>query len=544
MVSAKPEPITLSSRPSCTGGRSLGRQYTEVRSIGRGSFGEASLVKDGSGKLCVMKTIDITKLDKEQQGDAANEVKVLSSLKHPYIVRYHESFVENGTLAIVMDYAEGGDLAKRIARHREKQQPFTEGQLLRWFTQVALGLKYLHNRHIIHRDLKPQNIFLTREDLRIGDFGISKTLGSSDVKEETTMGTPYYFSPEICREKLYSFASDIWALGCILYELAALKVPFEATNIPSLIRKITGGKLPAMPSTFSNDLRLLCSGLLSRDYSRRPTAVEILQNTIVQTEMRQMLNEKPTRSEASTSPPLSSTTSSRASTAESRSPELRRMLGSEVSAGRMLGPLSSLLKPLPPSDKDVLKRSPSAPAPLIPLPEGRPPGLPPTLRKSGSTALISSNGAIKASPEMPKRFDFESKSAWGQMPAAKAWGDMPGGMMAPKEASEASLAKAWGDMPGGRTSSKEAPKASPAKAWGDVPIGMMAPKEASKEGVLDSDIAIGHRASFKAAKPCASPLLGVGGAARSLANRAVSRFNRRRPALPVWQTKVQDIQIH
>merc|ERR1719456_2113979 len=104
--------------------------------------------------------IDITKLDKEQQGDAVNEVKVLSSLKHPYIVRYHESFLENGTLSIVMDYAEGGDLSKRISRHRSQRDLFAEGQIIRWFTQIALGLKYLHKRHILHRDLKPQNIFL------------------------------------------------------------------------------------------------------------------------------------------------------------------------------------------------------------------------------------------------------------------------------------------------------------------------------------------------------------------------------------------------
>lgn len=407
MAGAKAAPSAvfahLSFSPGSTGGRSLGHNYQEVRSIGRGSFGEATLAKDSQGKLCVIKTIDITRLDKDQQGDAVNEVKVLSSLKHPYIVAYHESFVENGTLSIVMDYAQGGDLAKRIARHRDMHQLFAEGQILRWFTQIALGLKYLHNRHILHRDLKPQNIFLTKQDdLRLGDFGISKVLAhkgdqrGDQLKEETTMGTPYYFSPEICRDKLYSFASDIWALGCILYELAALHVPFEAQNVPVLVRKITTGRLPQFPSTFSLEMRQLCHDILCRDHLRRPSAAEILQGPMIQAEMRQMLQNAP--GDPSLTPPLSQSGSSGKSFDQER---------------RMLG---ALLKPLA-SNMDM-RRSPSAP---VPSPAG---GRNP-LRESGSNALMSSNGAVVADlPDIQRRPSKESvasamKTAWGDKPPSR-----------------------------------------------------------------------------------------------------------------------------
>jgi NIMA (never in mitosis gene a)-related kinase len=306
-----------------------------------------------------MKRIDITNLDKKQQADAVNEVQVLSCLKHPYIVRYHESFLENGELAIVMDYAEGGDLARRIRCHHVKRQLFPESQILRWFTQVVLGLKYLHKKQIVHRDLKPQNIFLTKQDdLRLGDFGISKISGESSLKEEKTIGTPHYFSPEICGEKLYSFASDMWALGCILYEMVALQVPFDAQNILGLVFKITGGPPPALPQLFSTDLRQLCDQLLGHDYDRRPSAAEILKRPLIQAEVLKMLSDAPTKMEESFSSTL-------------------------CHSGNIL------------STPSASKRSPSAP---IRLAAGRN-----VFSQSGSNVLTSSTGALKpAWPDFPQ----------------------------------------------------------------------------------------------------------------------------------------------
>merc|ERR1719253_2385986 len=123
------------------------RGYTKLKDIGSGSYGKAVLVQDREGKLYVMKIIDMSRMDQKQRKDAINEVRVLSSLKHPYIVSYRESFTENKSLAIVMDYADGGDLHQRIQRTREAGKSFPEEKILRWATEATLALKYMHGKH-------------------------------------------------------------------------------------------------------------------------------------------------------------------------------------------------------------------------------------------------------------------------------------------------------------------------------------------------------------------------------------------------------------
>lgn len=148
--------------------------YERLSIIGKGSFGKALLVRSKlDKKLCVVKEISISEMDAKEQKEAANEVNVLSQLKHPNIISYRDSFLENGNLYIVMDYADGGDLYKAIKN--QKSVHFTEEQILDWFVQLCLGLKHVHDRKILHRDLKSQNIFLTSTKMvKLGDFGISK----------------------------------------------------------------------------------------------------------------------------------------------------------------------------------------------------------------------------------------------------------------------------------------------------------------------------------------------------------------------------------
>merc|ERR1719240_1391834 len=200
------------------------------------------------------------------------EGQLLSTLKHPYIVRYRENFADAGWLCILMDYCDGGDLTKPIEQARRSRTPIKEEQVLRWFTQGMLALKYIHDRHILHRDLKPSNFFLSKSgSLKMGDFGIAKVLSCTIACARTQIGTPYYLSPEVCQEKPYAWSSDIWAMGCILYELCAAKVPFDAPNISGLVQRIVRGPIPTVPQTYSAPVRELCGQMLNRAAKSRPS---------------------------------------------------------------------------------------------------------------------------------------------------------------------------------------------------------------------------------------------------------------------------------
>jgi NIMA (never in mitosis gene a)-related kinase len=171
----------------------------------------------------------------------------------------------------------GGDLLQHIKQARGHY--FPEAQILDWFTQIALALKHCHDRKILHRDIKSQNIFLTSKNTaKLGDFGIAKVLSNTIDKARTIVGTPYYISPEIIQNKPYNFASDIWSLGVILYELCALKPPFDAPSISALGFKIVRGVYQPIPSHYSRELKTFVSQLLSAEPMKRPRINEILSN--------------------------------------------------------------------------------------------------------------------------------------------------------------------------------------------------------------------------------------------------------------------------
>merc|ERR1719261_1664963 len=162
-----------------------------------------------------------------------------------------------------MDYCEGGDLSDKIKSAKAK--PFSEEQVLRWFTQAMLALKYIHDKHILHRDLKSGNFFLSKSgNLKMGDFGIAKVLECTAAVAQTQVGTPYYLCPEICKGKPYSFGSDIWAMGVILHELCALRVPFDGHDLKSLIQRITKAPTPELPNQYSRSVQDILNKLLNK----------------------------------------------------------------------------------------------------------------------------------------------------------------------------------------------------------------------------------------------------------------------------------------
>ncbi|KAM4807677.1 serine/threonine-protein kinase Nek1 [Rhinophrynus dorsalis] len=256
-------------------------KYARVSKIGEGSFGKAILVKSKEdGKQYVIKEIGISKMSSKEREESRREVAVLANMKHPNIVQYKESFEESGCLYIVMDYCEGGDLFKRI--NTQKGVLFSEDQILDWFVQLCLALKHVHDRKILHRDIKSQNIFLTKSGtIQLGDFGIARVLNSTVELARTCIGTPYYLSPEICENRPYNNKSDIWALGCVLYEMCTLKHAFEAGNMKNLVLKIIRGSYPPVSTHYSYDLRSLLSMLFKRNPKDRPSVTSILEKPFI-----------------------------------------------------------------------------------------------------------------------------------------------------------------------------------------------------------------------------------------------------------------------
>ncbi|XP_029563378.1 serine/threonine-protein kinase Nek1 isoform X4 [Salmo trutta] len=251
-------------------------KYEKVRKIGEGSFGKAILVKSREdGKQYVIKEIGISRMSSKERQESRKEVAVLANMSHPNIVQYKESFEECGCLYIVMDYCEGGDLFKTINSQNGVQ--FPEEQILDWLVQICLALKHVHDRKILHRDIKSQNIFLTKDGtIQLGDFGIARVLNSTVELARTCIGTPYYLSPEICENKPYNNKSDVWALGCVLYEMCTLKHAFEAGNMKNLVLKIIRGSYPPVSIHYSQDLRSLMGQLFRRNPRERPSVSSIL----------------------------------------------------------------------------------------------------------------------------------------------------------------------------------------------------------------------------------------------------------------------------
>uniref|UniRef100_A0A8C6HW94 non-specific serine/threonine protein kinase n=1 Tax=Mus spicilegus TaxID=10103 RepID=A0A8C6HW94_MUSSI len=251
-----------------------------IKVIGEGSFGKVYLAKDKSeSSHCVIKEISLTK-EKEA---SKNEVILLARMEHPNIVTFFSSFQENGRLFIVMEYCDGGDLMQRIQRQRGVM--FSEDQILCWFVQISLGLKHIHDRKILHRDIKSQNIFLSKNGMvaKLGDFGTARTLNDSMELAQTCAGTPYYLSPEICQNRPYNNKTDIWSLGCVLYELCTLKHPFESNNLHHLVLKICQGRVAPISPHFSRDLQSLIPQLFRVSPQDRPSVTSLLKRPFLET---------------------------------------------------------------------------------------------------------------------------------------------------------------------------------------------------------------------------------------------------------------------
>lgn len=226
--------------------------------------------------MLVIKEVPFDGLPPQEQQDILNEVRVMSAVNHSAFIAYYESFLDNGCLYIVMELASGGDLGQLLTA--SKPNPLTENEIWRYLLQLLEGLSYLHASRILHRDIKPANIFLDAAyNVKIGDLGLGRILGSKTAMAKTNLGTPLYFSPELCLDQPYDEKSDVWALGCLLYEMATFSPPFMASNQIALAKKIVHDQPVPLPNSLSSELRFLVQKMLEKEPSKRPSIDQMLQ---------------------------------------------------------------------------------------------------------------------------------------------------------------------------------------------------------------------------------------------------------------------------
>ena len=293
------------------------KDYKIIKLIGKGSFGEVYKVSKGD-KFFALKTYQIKADDlnnttntssssiKENQENIKsieNEIKILSQLDNPFIVKLYEVFSinlssednidndnnnddKNQLMCLVLELCENGDLNDRIKEKKQKNEKFTENEILKYFYEILQGLYYLHKNRVIHRDLKTLNIFLTENNhIKIGDFGVSKKLINNNIYAYTFVGTPYYLSPEICQNKPYDEKSDIWSLGVVIYELITLNKPFDSESQMGLFMKILKGKPYPINNTIKHSysqklINLVIENLLDKDPLTRYSIIQIINSGI------------------------------------------------------------------------------------------------------------------------------------------------------------------------------------------------------------------------------------------------------------------------
>ena len=254
-----------------------------LEKLGEGAYSVVYKVKrKEDSNIYALKKVKLKGLSDKEKQNALNEVRILASVKSPFVISYKEAFIEEESevLCIVMEYADKGDLYQKIVHLKKIGCLIEEIDAWKIFIQMVRGLKSLHDLKILHRDLKSANIFLFSDGTaKIGDLNVSKVAQKGLGYTQT--GTPYYASPEVWNENPYDNKSDIWSLGCVTYEMLTLHPPFRAKNMEELYNRVIKGQFKKIGNKYSDDMNEIIAYLLKVNPRDRPNCDEILRHPLI-----------------------------------------------------------------------------------------------------------------------------------------------------------------------------------------------------------------------------------------------------------------------
>ena len=265
--------------------------YFKIEKIGIGGGGNSVYIVKNltNGKKLALKKIIINKDSPEEMQSCINEIKIFKQLKHPYLIEYEDSFLHKNKIYIVMEYANEKDLETKIKNYKLKNEQISENLIWKYFLQIISGISYLHSNKIIHRDIKGQNLLLSDDNIKIGDFGTSKKMDNTNAFANTSLGTPFFLSPEICKGEPYNFKSDIWMIGCVLFELMTLELPFTGNNLPNIMNNIIYKPIPDISNlNYSDELKFLCVNLLKKNMNERISLNDIINRPFVKEKIKNL----------------------------------------------------------------------------------------------------------------------------------------------------------------------------------------------------------------------------------------------------------------
>ena len=254
-----------------------------IEKLGDGAYSVVYKVKrKQDNKIYALKKVKLKDLSDKEKQNALNEVRILASVKSNFVISYKEAFIDEDdtNLCLVMEYADKGDLYQKISQFKKIGCLIEEIDVWKIFIQMVKGLKALHDLNILHRDLKSANIFLFSDgSAKIGDLNVSKVVNKGLGYTQT--GTPYYASPEVWKDQPYDIKSDIWSLGCVTFEMLALRPPFRAENMDKLYNKVIKGQYGKISDRYSDDIKEIIKLLLKVNPKERPNCTQILNHDII-----------------------------------------------------------------------------------------------------------------------------------------------------------------------------------------------------------------------------------------------------------------------